>query len=100
MLKKEPYKQYFGIALKAMRAEDSKDVLRAIEVLHDASENDLSLDDLLLGLRSCYQEKKANSLILAVESWRTLQYDPKLVESYLDAAQKKAFAYDVATKSS
>jgi len=96
LLKKEPFTKYYATALKITRSEPLADILRALNVIHDKSDHDLTLDDLIIGLGTCYPQKKAEGLIEIVESWRGTEYSEDLLVSYLEEEHKKSSCYDIA----
>lgn len=98
LLKKDLYTKYSSLALKLIRSEEPKEILRALDVCHEKSEKDLSIEDLIVTLASCYPEKKHTILIKIVESWKGTEYNPDLVVSYLEEERKKANAFDIALK--
>lgn len=95
-LRKETHTKYRTAIKGALRSDEAKDILSCIDVLQDESEQDLTLNDLVLGLKRCYPEKKAAILCKFVELWDEAQFNPKLVESYLDEEVKRSKAYDIA----
>jgi KaiC/GvpD/RAD55 family RecA-like ATPase len=98
LLKKDLYTKYSSLALKLIRSDEPKEILRALDVCHEKSEKDLSIEDLIVTLASCYPEKKHTILIKIVESWKNTEYNPDLVVSYLEEERKKSNAFDIALK--
>lgn len=98
LLKKDLYTKYSSLALKLIRSDEPKEILRALDVCHEKSEKDLSIEDLIVTLASCYPEKKNTILIKIVESWKGTEYNPNLVVSYLEEERKKSNAFDIALK--
>lgn len=96
LLKKEAFNRYYATAIKVTRSDVLSDILRALNVIHEKYDKDLSLDDLIIGLGSCYPQKKSEGLIEVVESWRGTEYSEELLASYLEEESKKSSCYDIA----
>lgn len=96
LLKKEAFNRYYATALKVTRSEPLSDILRALNVIHEKSESDLTIDDLIIGLGTCYPQKKSEGLIQIVESWAGTEYSEELLTTYLEEEYKKSSCYDIA----
>lgn len=96
LLKKEIWHNYGGLTLKILKNDELRDIFRAMEVLHETTESDLTIDGLALGLSQCFPEKKAEGLRALVNAWSPA-YDPALVQAYFEDAERKARAFDIAT---
>lgn len=95
---KDLHTKYSTLALKLVRSDEPKEILRALEVCHEKSEKCVTIDDLIVTLASCYPEKKHTLLIQIVESWKGTEYNTSLVVDYLEEERKKSNAFDIALK--
>lgn len=93
-LSKDNYRKFGNIIKKVLRSEEAKGVYSVVQILHEETEQDLCVEDVVLGLARCYPEKKAQTLSRFVEQWGPFNND--LVLTYLRAEGERASAYDLA----
>lgn len=96
LLNKEAFGKYGGLTRGQLKTDETKEVYRALEILHEQTEADLTLEGLALGLHTVYPAKKAEVLGEIVRTWNPV--DPALVNAFFQDATQKARAYEIATR--
>ena len=95
---KKANSRFLPTVKKTLRSDESKEVFAVIELLQGETSGDVTVDDLLLGIDRSYPEKKATVLKAFIGNWKSIEYNPELMETYLKSEQERAIAYDVALK--